>query len=85
MTTTYTVIDAETLWQWHRASLGGRSSVTGAPLPETLAGAPVGAQAAHHAMALGIARAEGCPEPEAPAGLPEAEIERVRALMAGLV
>lgn len=51
-TTTYTLIDAEILWRWHREALGGRSSVTGAELPQTLAGAPPGARLARAGSGL---------------------------------
>lgn len=78
-------IDADTLWTWHRAALGGRSSVTGATLPETLAGAPPGARLAHWAMAAGVARANGWPEPPIPPGCDPAEVARVRAVVAELV
>jgi hypothetical protein len=48
-------LTADFLWVVHRAALGGKSSVTGAELPQTLAAAPPGARAAHYAMALAAA------------------------------
>lgn len=61
-------LTADFLWTIHRAALGGRSSVTGAELPASLAETPPGARAAHYAMALAAARhvdpAASIPMPE---------------------
>jgi hypothetical protein len=79
-------ITADFLWTIHRACLGGKSSATGAPLPETLAGAPPGARSAHYAMALAAARVTdpgACVEP--PADITPEEDERVRRLVDEMV
>lgn len=71
-------ITTDILWRIHRAALRGRSSVTGDDLPEDISGCPLGAQAAHWAMALGAARLSGSPHPDAPGGLSDAEQHRIR-------
>lgn len=72
------VITAEFLWRQHHASLGGRSSVSGAVLPDTLAECPPGAQAAHWGMALAVSLHLGHEEPPLPPGVTAEEAERVR-------
>jgi hypothetical protein len=72
------VVTAEFLWRQHRAALGGRSSVSGAELPETLAECPTGARAAHWGMALAVSLLLGHEEPPLPAGVAPEEAERVR-------
>ena len=71
-------VTAEFLWRQHRAALAGRSSVSGAPLPETLAECPPGAQAAHWGMALSVCILLGHEEPPLPPGVTPEEAERVR-------
>ncbi len=56
-------ITAQFLWRFHREALGGVSAVTGDPLPEHLEDCRPGVQASHYAMAVGIARVHGAPEP----------------------
>ena len=73
------MITAEFLWRQHRAALGGKSSVSGAPLPETLDQCPPGAQAAHWGMAAAASRLLGHPEPPIPAAVTPEEAQRVRA------
>ncbi len=72
-----TIITAEFLWRQHCAALEGRSSVSGAPLPETLAECPPGARAAHWGMAAAVARLLGHDEPPLPEGMTAEEAERV--------
>jgi hypothetical protein len=75
-------LTADFLWHIHRAALGGKSSVTGAPLPETLADVPPGARLAHYAMALAAARhAEPGASVPVPAHLSPEEVERVDLLV----
>lgn len=47
------------LWLAHRAAAGGRSTITGAPLPETIEDCAEGPQSTHYAMACFIAQAHG--------------------------
>ncbi len=72
------IVTAEFLWRQHRAALGGRSSVSGTPLPGTLAECPPGAQAAHWGMAAAVSRLLGHDEPPVPAAVTPEEAERVR-------
>ena len=72
------LITAEFLWRQHRAALGGKSSVSGATLPETLAECPPGAQAAHWGMAVAACRLLGHEEPPIPAAVSAEDAERVR-------
>lgn len=72
------VVTAEFLWRQHRAALGGRSSVSGAELPKTLAECPPGARAAHWGMALAVSILLGHEEPPLPEGVTPEEAERVR-------
>jgi hypothetical protein len=74
-------ITAELLWQVHREVLGGRSSITGAPLPETLADCAPGPQGAHYALALATAIAHGASYPQPPPGVTEEEAERIRGVV----
>lgn len=79
-------LTADYLWHVHRAALGGRSSVTGAELPTTLADCPPGARAAHFAMALAAARwANPGADLPVPEGVTPEEAERVRQLVADLL
>lgn len=79
-------LTADYLWHVHRAALGGRSSVTGAELPQTLANCPPGARAAHFAMALAAARwANPDADLPVPDGVTPEEAERVRQLVADLL
>jgi hypothetical protein len=79
-------LTADFLWSVHRAALGGRSSATGAELPQTLAGAPSGARAAHYAMALAAARhvdpAAKVPVPE---GVSPEDAERVERVVSEIL
>ena len=43
-------ITPNALWLAHRTATGGRSTISGAPLPETLDDCPVGPQETHYAM-----------------------------------
>ena len=70
-------ITAEDCWELHRLVLGGVSSVTGAPLPESIASCPLGAQKAHFAFAVLANLAAGRELPAAPAGIDEAEVKRI--------
>lgn len=72
-------ISPETLWLIHRAALGGKSAITGAELPATLADCPKAVQAAHYAMALGASTrsAGGLCSPPASGVLSEEEIEEI--------
>lgn len=78
-------MSAEKVWEIHRAILGGRSSATGAELPQVLAAAPQGAQAAHYGIALACARDAGRSDPAPPPGLPRGDAERVREIVGPLV
>lgn len=78
-------ITAETLWLVHHASLGGRSSVSGAPLPATLSACPDGAQAAHWGMALYVAHRMGLEEPPVPPGVSREKADEVRQAVMVLV
>jgi hypothetical protein len=60
------IITAEFLWVNHRAALGGKSAVTGAPLPEFLHECNEGVQGAHWWMAAAVARALGTEPPPLP-------------------
>ena len=53
------VITPDGLWLVHRAAAGGRSTITGAPLPLTLEACAVGPQETHYAMAVLVAAAHG--------------------------
>lgn len=86
------IITPANLWLMHRAAAGGRSTVTGAPLPETIDDCPVGPQETHYAMAVFIAVAHGDPEmvpvppkvsPERAAAL-KAEAQRMGRSVRGL-
>ena len=67
------------LWRQHRAALGGRSAISGAPLPETLAECAPGVQASHWGMAAAVSRLLGHDEPALPVAVTPQEAERVRA------
>lgn len=75
-------ITAEFLWRNHRLVLGGKSSITGAPIPETMAECSPGPQGAHWGMALAVARAQGAPEPPVPPGVSAGEAARIRQTIA---
>mgnify|MGYP000852492632 FL=1 len=77
--TTQNRITAEFLWRQHRAALGGRSAISGAPLPETLAECAPGVQASHWGMAAAVSRLLGHDEPALPVAVTPQEAERVRA------
>jgi len=73
-------ITAEILWTIHRAVLGGKSSITGAAIPERLEDCAPGPQAAHYGLALAVAWMRSEPLPAIPSGVtPEraAEVQRV--------
>lgn len=76
-------ITADFIWRAHRAGLGGKSAVTGAPLPEKLTDCNPGVQAAHYGIALAAARFFGGEDPPVPEGVSEAEARRVRSEVAG--
>lgn len=57
---------------------GSGDPVSGAPLPETLAECPPGAQAAHWGMAAAVSRLLGHDEPPVPAAVTPEQAERVR-------
>lgn len=59
-------ITAEFLWRQHRAALGGKSAVTGAALPETLADCNAGVQGSHWGMAAAVSRVLGLHDPPLP-------------------
>lgn len=73
-------LTASDLWGWHRAILGGRSSATGASLPEDLAQCPPGAQGAHWGLALILALLQGQEVPPVPLGVSQDEQIRIREL-----
>ena len=75
--TTQNRITAEFLWRQHHAALGGRSAISGAPLPETLAECAPGVQASHWGMAVAVSRLLGHEEPARPAAVTPQEAERV--------
>lgn len=50
-----TLITPASLWLAHRTAAGGKSTVTGAPLPETIEDCFPGPQETHYAMACYIA------------------------------
>ncbi len=70
-------ITADFLWTVHRAVLGGKSSITGAPLPATLADCSPGPQGAHYGLALAVAFATNGAMPERPLGVTPEEGERI--------
>ena len=79
-------LTADFLWYVHRAALGGKSSVTGAELPQTLSSCPPGARAAHFAMALAAARwANPDADLPVPEGVTPDEADRVRQLVTDLL
>lgn len=53
------IITPAALWLAHRAAAGGKSTITGAPLPATLEDCAVGPQETHYAMACFVATAHG--------------------------
>lgn len=75
------MVTAEFLWEQHRAVLGGRSSISGAPIPEKLADCPPGPQGAHWGMAVAIADLLGLDEPPLPPGVTTEEAERIRRVL----
>lgn len=66
-------VTADQCWALHRQVLGGVSSVTGAPLPESITACPAGAQKAHFAFAVLVNLAAGREMPAPPPGLDDAE------------
>lgn len=72
------VVTPEDLWRAHRAALGGKSAVTGAPLPAQLDECPPGVQGSHWGMSLAVAYELGAPEPSPPAAVSLDEQERIR-------
>lgn len=52
-------ITPSALWLAHRAAAGGKSTMTGAPLPATLDDCAPGPQETHYAMAVYVATAHG--------------------------
>lgn len=72
------LITAEFLWTNHRSILGGRSSVSGAELPMTLAECGSGPQGAHWGMAAAVARLFDLPEPPLPPGVTEEAAAEIR-------
>ena len=72
---------ADELWQVHRQALGGVSSASGQPLPQSLADAPEGARRAHYAMARYVAQRLGAAPADAPGHLPEGAIDDVTRLL----
>ena len=59
-------ITAEFLWANHHSILGGKSAVTGAPLPYLLHECPAGVQKAHWGLAVAVARVMGTDDPPRP-------------------
>lgn len=53
------IITPANLWLAHRAACGGKSTISGAALPETIDDCAVGPQETHYAMACFIAEAHG--------------------------
>ena len=51
------IITPSNLWLAHRAACGGKSTISGAALPETIEDCAVGPQETHYAMACFIAEA----------------------------
>lgn len=72
---------ADELWQVHRAALGGVSSASGQPLPQSLAEAPDGARRAHYALARYVAQRLGMAPADAPEHLPEGAADEVAKLL----
>lgn len=72
---------ADELWQVHRHALGGVSSASGQPLPQSLADAPEGARRAHYAMARYVAQRLGMAPADAPGHLPEGAMDDVTRLL----
>lgn len=71
-------ITAEFLWINHRAALGGKSAISGAPLPEYLHDCNAGVQGSHWGMAAAVSRALGYPEPPLPAKVTLEDAARIR-------
>lgn len=63
------IVSAEILWNAHRAALGGKSSITGTPLPSSLPECAAGAQGAHWGIALAVSLILGIAEPHLPVGV----------------
>ncbi len=78
-------ITAEILWKAHRSILGGKSSATGAPLPERLDDTPPGAQAAHWGLAYLFACARNEEPPLAPVAVSADEAARIRVIVHRIV
>lgn len=53
------IITPSNLWLAHRAACGGKSTISGAALPETIEDCAVGPQETHYAMACFIAESHG--------------------------
>lgn len=76
-------ITAEFLWINHRAALGGKSAVSGAPLPEYLSECNAGVQGSHWGMACAVARAlrmsgVDVADPPRPEKVTDEEAERIQ-------
>ncbi len=71
------MITPELLWTVHRAVLGGKSSVTGKPIPERLDQCPPGAQGAHYAMAVAASILGDLEPPTIPPGVSNEEARRI--------
>ncbi len=72
-------ITAEMLWAVHRMALGGKSSATGAPLPDSFGDIPEGARRAHWAMAVAarLTVDRAAPVPPMPLGMSEETAARI--------
>lgn len=70
-------ITAEEIWKIHRAALGGRSGVTGAQLPLTLAECNSAVKLSHFGIALGIARRHGLPDPLVPQDVTDEQVKEI--------
>ena len=78
-------VTADQCWALHRQVLGGVSSVTGAPLPESITACPAGAQKAHFAFAVLVNLPAGREMPAPPPGLDDAEVEAIVRFAHGLL
>jgi hypothetical protein len=81
-------ITAEQLWDAHRAFAGGRSTITGQPLPATLAACAEGPQGTHYGLACYVqlvrgGHAEDVPVPPALSTERALELRRAAVTAAG--
>lgn len=74
-------ITAEELWLAHRALLRGKSAITAAPLPKSLAECAPGVQASHYGLSLVVARSHGAPDPDPPRGLSIEDVKDVQGMV----